>query len=119
MLAGARHESTATSERCFPGAPMREHLWNCLAAVAATGVTRSNAVAGGELVFLGGDHEGAGRFMAIDTTRKTAHTLWQLMIIRGGLASTPAFFGDVVYIGGGDGNVYAVAAASREAMWAL
>jgi outer membrane protein assembly factor BamB len=46
-------------------------------------------------------------------------TVWELMIPHGGLQSTPAVHKDVLYIGGGDGNVYAVAAANREAVWPL
>jgi outer membrane protein assembly factor BamB len=41
------------------------------------------------------------------------------MIPKGGLDSTPALFEDNLFIGGGDGNVYAVAAANREAVWSL
>jgi hypothetical protein len=46
-------------------------------------------------------------------------TVWQLMIPKGGLAATPALYDDVLFVGGGDGNVYAVAAANREPLWPL
>lgn len=80
---------------------------------------RSDAVGLGNTVFLGGDYSGAGRVVALDITRDHAHADWQLMIPRGGLASTPALFEEVLYIGGGDGNVYAVAADNREPLWGL
>jgi outer membrane protein assembly factor BamB len=81
--------------------------------------TRSNAVGSGNMVYLGGDYQGAGRIAALDISRPYVHTIWQLMIPKGGLQSTPALFDDVLYVGGGDGNVYAVAAANREALWPL
>lgn len=80
---------------------------------------RSDAVSYENLVFLGGDNEGAGRVVALDVTRAYVPKIWELMILKGGLASTPAIFEDVLYIGGGDGNVYAVAAVNREALWPL
>jgi outer membrane protein assembly factor BamB len=80
---------------------------------------RSNAVGFGDLVFLGGDYQGAGRVVALDVTRDYVPKIWELMVVKGGLASTPAIFDDVLYIGGGDGNVYAVAAVNREALWPL
>ena len=80
---------------------------------------RSDAVGLGNVVFLGGDYAGAGRVAALDITQDYVHTVWQLMIPRGGLASTPALFEEVLYVGGGDGNVYAVAASNREPLWGL
>ncbi len=80
---------------------------------------RSNAIGQDNLVFIGGDYEGAGRVVALDITQEYVHAIWQLMIPKGGLASTPALFEGVLYIGGGDGNVYAVAPKNREALWPL
>jgi hypothetical protein len=80
---------------------------------------RSNAVGMGTMVFLGGDFEGAGRVVALDITRPYVHTTWQLMIPKGGLKSTPALVEEVLFIGGGDGNVYAVSAVNRESLWSL
>jgi outer membrane protein assembly factor BamB len=81
--------------------------------------TRSDAVGLGNVIYLGGDFSGAGRVVAIDITRPYAQTVWQLMIPKGGLQSTPALWEDALYIGGGDGNVYAVATANHEAIWPL
>lgn len=80
---------------------------------------RSDAVGSGNMVFLGGDYANAGRVVALDITQEYVHTVWQLMIPKGGLAATPALFEEVLYIGGGDGNVYAVAAENREPLWPL
>lgn len=80
---------------------------------------RSDAVGAGDLVFLGGDHANAGRVIAVNVAKKYAHTAWDWMIPKGGLASTPALFEEVLYVGGGDGNVYAVAAETREPLWPL
>jgi outer membrane protein assembly factor BamB len=80
---------------------------------------RSNAIGWKNFVFLGGDFEGAGRVVSIEVTADYVHTVWQLMIPRGGLKSTPALFDETLYVGGGDGNVYAVAATNREPLWAL
>lgn len=80
---------------------------------------RSNAVGLGNVVYLGGDSAGSGRVVALDITRDYVHAVWELMIPRGGLASTPALFEEVLYVAGGDGNVYAVAAGNRESLWGL
>ena len=80
---------------------------------------RSNAIGWNSLVFLGGDYEGAGRVVTIDVTRQYLPTVWQLMIPKGGLKSTPAIFEEILYVGGGDGNVYAVAASNRDPVWPL
>jgi outer membrane protein assembly factor BamB len=66
---------------------------------------RSDAVGIGNLIFVGGDYAGAGRVVAIDITREYGGAIWQLMIPKGGLKSTPAVYEDVLYIGGGDGAV--------------
>jgi outer membrane protein assembly factor BamB len=87
--------------------------------IQLTVATRSNAIGAGNVVFLGGDTAGSGRVVAVDVTRRYRPTVWELLIPKGGLASTPALFDNVLYIGGGDGNVYAVAAANREAVWPL
>jgi hypothetical protein len=80
---------------------------------------RSDAIGLGNMVFLGGDYEGAGRVVALDVSKEYVPTVWQLMIPKGGLQSTPALFEETLFIGGGDGNVYAVAAANRESLWPL
>ena len=80
---------------------------------------RSDAVGLGSLVFLGGDQPGAGRVVAMDINRDFGHTIWELMIPKGGLASTPGLYEEVLFIGGGDGNVYAVATDNREPLWPL
>lgn len=80
---------------------------------------RSDAVGQGNLVYIGGDFEGASRFVALDVSREYVHSVWQLMIPSGGLASTPALFEDTLFLGGGNGDVYAVSAATREALWPL
>jgi outer membrane protein assembly factor BamB len=80
---------------------------------------RSDAVGMGNLVFLGADYAGSGRVVALDITKEYVPTVWHLMIPKGGLASTPALFEEVLYIGGGDGNAYAVAADNREPLWPL
>jgi outer membrane protein assembly factor BamB len=72
-----------------------------------------------DAVGRGGDFEGAGRVVALDVSKEYVPTVWQLMIPKGGLQSTPALFEDALFVGGGDGNVYAVAAANREALWPL
>jgi outer membrane protein assembly factor BamB len=81
--------------------------------------TRSDAVGAGNIVYLGGDIGGSGRVVAEDLTRPYVNTVWELMIPKGGLDSTPAMYEDALYIGGGDGSVYAISAASREALWSL
>jgi outer membrane protein assembly factor BamB len=81
--------------------------------------TRSDAVGVGDHVFLGGDVAGAGRMVAVDVSREYGNTLWELLIPRGGLASTPAIYETALFIGGGDGNVYAVAQSNREPLWTL
>ena len=80
---------------------------------------RSDAVGVGNFIFLGGDYAGSGRVVALDITQKYVPSIWHLMIPKGGLASTPALFEEVLYVGGGDGNVYAVAAENREPLWPL
>jgi outer membrane protein assembly factor BamB len=81
--------------------------------------TRSDAVGMGNLVYLGGDIGSSGRVVAQDLTKDYGNTVWELMIPKGGLESTPALFDNVLYIGGGDGNVYAVSAVNREPQWSL
>ena len=80
---------------------------------------RSDAVGIGSLIFVGGDYAGSGRVVALDITREYGGAIWQLMIPKGGLKSTPAVYEDVLYIGGGDGNVYAIVGQTREAVWPL
>ena len=80
---------------------------------------RSDAVGAGNLVFLGGDYANSGRVVALDIVPNYVNTVWQLMIPKGGLAATPALYQEVLFIGGGDGNVYAVAAENREPLWPL
>jgi outer membrane protein assembly factor BamB len=80
---------------------------------------RSNAIGLGTLVYIGGDFANSSRLVALDISKDYVPTVWQLMIPRGGLASTPALLDDVLFIGGGDGNVYAVNAISREPLWPL
>ena len=87
--------------------------------IRLTVAARSNAIGRGNMVFLGGDSAGAGRVVALDVTRPYVPTVWELMIPKGGLASTPSAYEDILYIGGGDGAVYAVAMATREAVWPL
>jgi outer membrane protein assembly factor BamB len=80
---------------------------------------RSDAVGTGNLIFLGGDVANAGRVIAFDISKEYVNSVWQLMIPKGGLAATPALYEDVLFVGGGDGNVYAVAADNREPLWPL
>lgn len=80
---------------------------------------RSDAVGSGNLIFLGGDVANAGRVIAMDISKEHGHSVWQLMIPKGGLAATPALYREVLYVGGGDGNLYAVAAENREPLWPL
>jgi outer membrane protein assembly factor BamB len=80
---------------------------------------RSDAVGTGNLIFLGGDVANAGRVIALDISKAHVHSVWQLMIAKGGLAATPALYDGVLYVGGGDGNVYALAADNREPLWPL
>lgn len=96
--------------------PTEGHL---IKAIPLKVAARSNAVGYGNMIYLGGDFEGAGRVVALDVTRDYVQTVWQLMIPRGGLQSTPAIYEDVLYVGGGDGNVYAVSAVNRAALWRL
>lgn len=80
---------------------------------------RSNAVGLGSIIYIGGDFANASRLVALDISKDYVPTVWQLQIMKGGLASTPALLDEVLYIGAGDGNVYAVNALSREPLWSL
>lgn len=80
---------------------------------------RSDATGTGNMIYLGGDVGGSSRVVAQDISREYVATVWELMIARGGVAAAPALYENALYIGGGDGNVYAVSAGTREAQWSL
>jgi len=71
---------------------------------------------GEEVIFV---ISGSGRVVSQDVSKDYGNTAWELMIPKGGLDSTPALYENTLYIGGGDGNVYAVSAANREPQWSL
>lgn len=84
---------------------------------------RSGAVGGlGTRVLFGGDSpDGSGRVVDMDlagTQYQSASVRWELST-RGSVSATPAVHQGLAYIGDDAGNVYAVNADTRAAIWPL
>jgi hypothetical protein len=80
---------------------------------------RSGGVGAGSTVFVGGDYAGNARVAAIDISRPYVPVAWELMVVGGGISSTPALLEESLYIGAENGTVIAVRADDREPIWAL
>lgn len=82
---------------------------------------RSPAAGFGTNLFMGGDFpRGGARVAKVDVTQEYVPLVWSMMGLtagKHGFSAAPAVVGDAVYIGGTDGNVYAVAATNRESIW--
>lgn len=80
----------------------------------------------GNIVYVGGnfsgnvkgDLGGSARLVKLDVSQAYHPAVWELMVPRGGVAGAPAAVGDAVYVGAGDGSVYAVSSQNREPIWA-
>jgi hypothetical protein len=83
---------------------------------------RSGATGTGTRVIFGGDHpDGSGRVEDMDlagSIYQSASVKWELST-RGGISATPAVHQGLAYIGDDAGNVYAVNADTRAAVWPL
>jgi outer membrane protein assembly factor BamB len=83
---------------------------------------RSGAVGVGTHVLFGGDFpDGSGRVVDMDlagSIYQNASVKWELST-RGGISGTPAVHQGLAYIGDDAGNVYAVNAETRAAIWPL
>lgn len=74
-------------------------------------------------LYGGGNFAGSSRAVAIalpaDLKSYIYPTRWELLIPHGTLQAAAAVQGDSVYFAASDGNVYAVATASRAGLWSL
>ncbi len=79
---------------------------------------RTDAVGSKNMLFLGADIAGGGRVVALDLSHEYQPVRWELMFPRANVTAAPVLFNDAVYAAGGDGTLTAVAADTREALWA-
>ena len=78
---------------------------------------RSPLAGAGNFVYCGLDYPTGGRVAKIDLTKPYNNTVWEF-VIQGGISAAPVLTQAIVFIGGEDGNVYAVNEA-REVVWPL
>ena len=81
----------------------------------------SGAVGTQTRIYFGGDAPGGGRLDCIDlagSQYQKVSVAWELAT-RGGISAAPAVHLGLLYVGDDQGNVYAVNAFTRDAMWPM